>query len=100
MKSDIAQHYASAKRLSKTKGRLSNLVKLDLMWKREGRNGDESDTVNREKMGEARTSAKPAWLSATLNLHVPSSIVVLKVKAKASQTKQVSMIIEVISLVL
>ena len=26
-----------------------------------------------KKMGKARTSAKPAWLSATLNLHVPSS---------------------------
>ena len=29
---------------------------------------------NREKMGKARTSAKPVRLSATSNLHVPSSM--------------------------
>ena len=29
---------------------------------------------NREKMGKVRTSAKPVRLSATLNLHVPSSM--------------------------
>ena len=29
---------------------------------------------NREKMGKAWMSAKPVWLSATLNMHVPSSV--------------------------
>ena len=32
------------------------------------------ETKNREKMGKARTSAKPFRLSATSNLHVPSSM--------------------------
>ena len=30
--------------------------------------------TNREKMGKARTSAEPVQLSATSNLHVPSSM--------------------------
>ena len=50
-------------------------MELDLRWKRVGRNGDESNTGwKREKMGKARTSAKPVRLSATSNLHVPSSM--------------------------
>ena len=49
-------------------------MELDLRWKRVGRNGDESNTGKREKMGKARTSAEPVRLSATLNLHVPSSM--------------------------
>ena len=44
------------------------------MWKKAGRNGDESNTGKREKVGKARTSAKPVQLSATSNLHVPSSM--------------------------
>jgi len=34
----------------------------------------ESNTGKREKTGEARTSAEPVRLSATSNLHVPSSM--------------------------
>ena len=34
----------------------------------------ESNTEKREKMGKARTSAEPVRLSATSNLHVPSSM--------------------------
>ena len=34
----------------------------------------ESNTGKREKMGKARTSAEPVRLSATSNLHVPSSM--------------------------
>ena len=49
-------------------------MELDLRWKRVGRNGDESNTGKREKMGKARTSAEPVRLSATSNLHVPSSM--------------------------
>ena len=49
-------------------------MELDLRWKRVGRNGDERNTGKREKMGKARTSAEPVRLSATLNLHVPSSM--------------------------
>ena len=49
-------------------------MELDLRWKRVGRNGDESNRRKREKMDKARTSAKPVRLSATLNLHVPSSM--------------------------
>ena len=49
-------------------------MELDLRWKEAGRNGDENNTGKREKMGTVRTSAKPVWLSATLNLHVPSSM--------------------------
>ena len=48
-------------------------MELDLRWKRVGRNGDKSNTGKREKMGKART-AKPVRLSATSNLHVPSSM--------------------------
>ena len=48
-------------------------MELDLRWMEVGRNRDESNTGKREKMGKARTSAKPVRLSATLNLHVPSS---------------------------
>ena len=40
-------------------------MELDLRWKRVGRNGDESNTEKREKVGKARTSAKPVRLSAT-----------------------------------
>ena len=47
-------------------------MELDLRWKEAGRNGDENNTGKREKMGTVRTSAKPVWLSATLNLHAPS----------------------------
>ena len=47
-------------------------MKLNLRWKRVGRNGDENNTEKREKVGKARTSAKPVRLSATSNLHVPS----------------------------
>ena len=56
------------------KKRFSNCVELDLRWKRVGRNGDESNTEKREKVGKARTSAEPVRLSATSNLHVPSSM--------------------------
>ena len=49
-------------------------MELDLRWKRAGRNGDESNTGKREKVGKARTSAEPVRLSATSNLHVPSSM--------------------------
>ena len=49
-------------------------MELDLRWKRGGRNGDESNTGKREKVGKARTSAEPVQLSATSNLHVPSSM--------------------------
>ena len=49
-------------------------MELDLRWKRGGRNGDESNTGKREKVGKARTSAEPVRLSATSNLHVPSSM--------------------------
>ena len=49
-------------------------MELDQMWKKVGRNGDESNTGKREKMGKVRTSAEPVQLSATLNLHVPSSM--------------------------
>ena len=49
-------------------------MELDLRWKRVGRNGNESNTEKREKMDKARTSAKPVRLSATSNLHVPSSM--------------------------
>ena len=58
----------------KNKERFSNWVELDLRWKRAGSNGDESNTGKREKMGKARTSAEPVRLSATSNLHVPSSM--------------------------
>ena len=34
----------------------------------------ESNTGKREKMGKARTSAEPVRLSATSNMHVPSSM--------------------------
>ena len=34
----------------------------------------ESNTGKREKVGKARTSAKPVQLSATSNQHVPSSM--------------------------
>ena len=44
------------------------------MWKKVGRNGDERNTERREKVGKARTSAEPVRLSATSNLHVPSSM--------------------------
>ena len=47
-------------------------MELDLKWKRVDKNGDESNTEKREKVGKARTSAKPVRLSATSNLHVPS----------------------------
>ena len=43
-------------------------MELDLKWKRVGRNGGESNTEKREKVGKARTSAKPVRLSATSNL--------------------------------
>ena len=49
-------------------------MELDLRWMRAGRNGDESNTGKREKVGKARTSAEPVRLSATSNLHVPSSM--------------------------
>ena len=49
-------------------------MELNLRWKRVGRNGDESNTGKREKVGKARTSVKPVRLSANLNLHVPSSM--------------------------
>ena len=49
-------------------------MELDLRWKRVGRNGDESNTEKREKVGKARTSAKPVRLTATSNLQVPSSM--------------------------
>ena len=49
-------------------------MELDLRWKRVGRNGDESNTGKRQKVGKARTSAEPVRLSANMNLHVPSSI--------------------------
>ena len=49
-------------------------MELDLRWKRVGRNGDENNTGKREKVGKARTSAEPVRLSATSNLHVPSSM--------------------------
>ena len=49
-------------------------MKLNLRWKRVGRNGDENTTEKREKVGKARTSAKPVRLSATSNLHVLSSM--------------------------
>ena len=49
-------------------------MELDLRWKRVGRVGDENNTKKREKMGKARTSAKPVRLSDTANLHVPSSM--------------------------
>ena len=49
-------------------------MELDLRWKRVGRNGDESNTGKREKMGKAKTSAEPVRLSATSNLHAPSSM--------------------------
>ena len=49
-------------------------MELDLTWKRVGRIGDENNTEKREKMGKARTSAKPVRLPATSNLHVPSSM--------------------------
>ena len=57
-----------------TKRKFSNWVELDLRWKRVGRNGNESNTGKREKVGKARTSAEPVRLSATSNLHVPSSM--------------------------
>ena len=57
-----------------TKRRFSNWVELDLRWKRVGRNGDENNTEKREKMGKASMSAEPVRLSATSNLHVPSSM--------------------------
>ena len=49
-------------------------MELDLRWKRAGINGDENNTEKREKIGKARTSAEPVRLSATSNLHVPSSM--------------------------
>ena len=49
-------------------------MELDLRWKRVGRNGDENYTGKREKVGKAMTSAEPVRLSATSNLHVPSSM--------------------------
>ena len=49
-------------------------MELDLRWKRVGRNGDENNTGKREKVGKAMTSAEPVRLSATSNLHVPSSM--------------------------
>ena len=49
-------------------------MELDLRWKTVGRNGDENNTEKREKVGKARTSAKPVRLSATSNLHVPFSM--------------------------
>ena len=49
-------------------------MELDLRWKRVGRNGDENNTGKREKVGKARTSAKPVQLSAASNQHVPSSM--------------------------
>ena len=49
-------------------------MELDLRWKRVGRNGDESNTGKREKVGKARTSAEPVRLSAISNLHVLSSM--------------------------
>ena len=49
-------------------------MELDLMWKKVGRNGDERNTERREKVGKARTSAKPVRLSATSNLHVSSTM--------------------------
>ena len=49
-------------------------MELDLRWKSVGRIGDENNTGKREKMGKARTSAKPVRLSAASNLHVPSSM--------------------------
>ena len=62
------------KRKRKKERQFSNWVELDLRWKRVGRNGDKSNTGKREKMGKARTSAEPVRLSATSNLHVPSSM--------------------------
>ena len=38
------------------------------MWKKVGRNGDERNTERREKVGKARTSAKPVRLSAALRI--------------------------------
>ena len=49
-------------------------MELNLRWKRVGRNGDESNTGKREKVGKARTSARPVQLSAASNQHVPSSM--------------------------
>ena len=49
-------------------------MELDLRWKRVGRNGGESNTGKREKLGKARTSAKPVRLPAISNLHVLSSM--------------------------
>ena len=49
-------------------------MELDLRLKRVGRNGDERSTWKREKLDKAMTSAKPVRLSATSNLHVPSSM--------------------------
>ena len=49
-------------------------MELGLRWKRVGRNGDESNTGKREKVGKARTSAEPVRLSAISNLHVLSSM--------------------------
>ena len=43
-------------------------MELDLMWKKVGRNGDERNTERREKVGKARTSAKPVRLSAALRI--------------------------------
>ena len=60
-------------------------MELDLRWKRVGRVGDENNTKKREKMGKARTSAKPVRLSATSNLHVPSSMPEKKKKKKEGE---------------
>ena len=49
-------------------------MELDLRWKRVGRNGDESNTEKREKVGKSRTSAEPVRLSGISNLHVLSSM--------------------------
>ena len=50
-------------------------MEVDLRWTKEERNGDESNTGKREKMGKARTSAEHVRLmAATSNLHVPSSM--------------------------
>ena len=46
-------------------------MELDLRWKRVGRNGDESNTGKREKVGKARTSAEPVRLSASCRMEGP-----------------------------
>ena len=43
-------------------------MEQDLRWKRVGRIGDENNTKKREKVGKARTSAKPLRLSATSSM--------------------------------